>query len=256
MTRKYLKHTLESCRIAAAEHPTRAMLSKKNPRVYDAALRQGWLDELYPPDTRPVAPPAWTRERVAKVAKLYETRSAMRSGPHQHAYNTARKNGWLDVLPIKAGDAAFKITGIPAHPLRNTYLGMLARCTMPSNKNYDLYGGRGIQVCARWTHGENGANGFECFVADIGDRPGPNHSIDRKDNNRNYAPDNCRWATDAEQVQNSTSAKLTASQVAAIKFSTLKTGKLAKLYGVSPKTIRTIRAGIAWANIDHTHLVL
>ena len=255
MTRKRI-HTLESCRIAAAEYPTRAMLSKKNPRVYDAASRYGWLDLLYPPDTRPAVAPAWTRERVAEVAKLYETRSEMRSGPHQHAYNVARKNGWLDILPLKAGDATFKITGVPDHPLRWTYLNMLARCTIPSNRNYDRYGNRGIQVCNRWTHGESGATGFDCFVADMGDRPSPGYSIDRKDNDKGYAPDNCRWATDAEQIQNSTSAKLTAQQAAAIKFSTIKPGKLAKLYGVTTRAVTKIRKGEAWANIDHTHLVL
>lgn len=92
-------HTLESCRIAAAEYPTRKQLKKLNRRVYHAAWANGWLDILYPPETRPTVAPAWTRERVAEVSQLYETRSAMLQGPHQWALKAARKNGWLDVLP-------------------------------------------------------------------------------------------------------------------------------------------------------------
>lgn len=66
-----------------------------------------------------------------------------------------------------------------------------------------LYGGRGIKVCDRWTTGENGKTGFECFAADMGDRPSLNHSIDRYPNNDgNYEPGNCRWATAKEQARN------------------------------------------------------
>jgi hypothetical protein len=50
-------------------------------------------------------------------------------------------------------------------------------------------------------------NSFAIFIADMGHRPSPDHSIDRRDNNGNYAPDNCRWATDKEQARNTRATK-------------------------------------------------
>lgn len=67
------------------------------------------------------------------------------------------------------------------------------RCSNHKNKRY---GGRGITVCQRWV------NSFENFYADMGPSPSDKHSIDRKNNNGNYTPDNCRWATTKEQCNN------------------------------------------------------
>ncbi len=77
-----------------------------------------------------------------------------------------------------------------------TWSSMIQRCTNPNAKNYKWYGGRGITVCERW-------RSFENFAADMGDRPGRGYSIDRINNNGNYEPGNCRWATQSEQVRNS-----------------------------------------------------
>jgi hypothetical protein len=60
------------------------------------------------------------------------------------------------------------------------------------------YRDRGIEVCERWL----GEDGFMNFLQDMGPKPSPKHSIDRKDNSRGYSPDNCRWATPKEQCRN------------------------------------------------------
>lgn len=82
------------------------------------------------------------------------------------------------------------------------------RCNNPNASHYDRYGGRGITVCARWTSGENGKTGYECFFEDMGPRPSVKHSIDRIDNDGGYYPGNCRWAVQKRQVRNSTAATM------------------------------------------------
>lgn len=82
-----------------------------------------------------------------------------------------------------------------AHPLYHTWRSMRQRCLRPSHPKYKDYGGRGISICAEW-------NSFFKFVEDMGPKPSPHHSIDRKDNNGNYEASNCRWATVSEQNSN------------------------------------------------------
>lgn len=73
---------------------------------------------------------------------------------------------------------------------------MIGRCEDGNDVSFANYGGRGISVCARWRAS------FANFLDDMGRRPTPGHSIDRKDSNGNYEPGNCRWATALEQGGN------------------------------------------------------
>lgn len=74
---------------------------------------------------------------------------------------------------------------------------MLARCTMPNTKSYPRYGGRGIKVCDLWL------KSFDAFLADLGECPGPEYTLERDNYDGAYEPNNCRWATRKEQNRNS-----------------------------------------------------
>jgi hypothetical protein len=78
---------------------------------------------------------------------------------------------------------------------------MLRRCNNPKATGYAYYGGKGITVCKRWLRYEN-------FIADMGDRPSKDYSLDRIDTKKNYSPSNCRWATRSEQQKNKSTTKI------------------------------------------------
>ena len=91
-----------------------------------------------------------------------------------------------------------------ASPTYRSWMSMMHRCYRPTTHGYERYGGRGITVCDRW----QGDGGFERFLADMGTRPSPDHSLDRIDTNGNYEPSNCRWATRTEQSRNKRTSRL------------------------------------------------
>lgn len=92
--------------------------------------------------------------------------------------------------------AMFKKHGLESSPEYGTWLDIKKRCYNRNYKQYPDYGGRGILMSDEWK------NDFQAFYRDMGPRPSPEHSIDRKDNELGYSKSNCRWATYLEQANN------------------------------------------------------
>lgn len=80
------------------------------------------------------------------------------------------------------------------HPSYQAWRSMLNRCYRPADASYATHGGRGIEVCSRWFS-------FENFVEDMGERPA-GLTLERKDTDRGYGPDNCVWASMQTQQRN------------------------------------------------------
>ncbi len=85
--------------------------------------------------------------------------------------------------------------GLSKTPLYQKWKAMVRRCTNPKADRYSDYGGRGIGVSERW-------RSFENFLSDMGASYSPGLTLDRKDNDKGYSLDNCRWATKMEQERN------------------------------------------------------
>jgi hypothetical protein len=92
--------------------------------------------------------------------------------------------------------------GASGSAMYQIWCGIKARCNNPKHVSFSNYGGRGIAICLRWMEGDGERSGFECFAEDMGPRPSSLHSVERRDNNGDYSPDNCIWATKADQSRN------------------------------------------------------
>jgi hypothetical protein len=134
--------------------------------------------------------------------------------------------------PTRHGNARVKGTTREYEAWSN----MVARCENPKATHFECYGGRGISVCARWR------NDFVAFLADMGPKPSPWHSIDRyPDNDGNYEPGNCRWATVAQQSRNKRT-----NRFVTFGGETLTLADWGERYGVSGTVIGT-RLRLGWS---------
>lgn len=120
-------------------------------------------------------------------------------------------------------------------PEHRAWMAMRRRCNSPSDKRYEYYGGRGIRVCAEWDAD------FNAFYRDVGQRPSPNHSLDRIDVNGNYEPGNVRWATKIQQAQNKRNVR-----TATINGVEKALSEWAREYGQRPKLVRARVVDRGW----------
>lgn len=119
-----------------------------------------------------------------------------------------------------------------------TWHAMIRRCRYESMDDYERYGGRGIQVCERWQR-------FENFLEDVGPAPSEAHSLDRLDNDGDYESGNVRWATNSQQIRNSSKARYIT-----LNDKTQTIGDWSKETGINRQTIQMRLDHYGWSVHD------
>lgn len=126
-------------------------------------------------------------------------------------------------------------------PTYHSWQAMLTRCRLKHRDTGRKHGARGITVCDRWLK-------FENFLADMGERP-EGMTIDRRDNDGNYEPTNCRWATPTDQARNRRNARMTferAYQACTMMLAGSKARDVAAIFECSESLPREIVKGRSW----------
>lgn len=130
------------------------------------------------------------------------------------------------------------MSNIANHPLYDTWCNMKQRCYNPRATQYGDYGGRGITVCDRWRAS------FHAFLEDMGPRP-EGHTLDRKNNDEGYEPENCVWASRSAQQRNRRN-----NHFVVIEGIEYKTADLAERTGRSVQGIKErVRKGLTLAEV-------
>lgn len=138
----------------------------------------------------------------------------------------------------KHGHAGNGRIGKPQSPEYQIWAGVKKRCLNSKNKNYKDYGGRGVKICERWSIS------FLDFLADVGPRPSPKHSIERIDVNGNYEPGNVKWIPVEEQQLNKRNTHLVHYQGKSMPLSVFC--RLPNSSGISPYTVKS-RIAKGWS---------
>lgn len=128
------------------------------------------------------------------------------------------------------------------HILQQKLCDMKRRCNNPADKSYKDYGGRGIKVCSEWSDPKNGHENFRKWAIENGWKKGL--SIDRKNNDGDYEPSNCRWATPKQQSNNTRFNRLVT-----INGETKTIQEWADIVGISQRSM-TGRIEAGWSQED------
>ena len=140
------------------------------------------------------------------------------------------------------------IHSLSNHPLYNIWMGMNYRCYNEKSHNYKYYGGRGIQVCEEWR------NDLKAFIkwGQKNERPSLEYTLDRIDNNGDYSPDNCRWATASQQSRNKRTNVLTEETARMVRTLHAELGnqrEVGRRLGIDYRNVHFVIKGNTWKDV-------